>query len=180
MTSPERRYVVLFRGVGGATQLPVARLRAVLAEAGFGDVATYINTGNAVLTSSGSADDVAGRVTALVRERMGFEKDVLVAGAAEWSELVGENPFRRESAEPTKLHAILMERSPDAERIAALEAKATGTERFAIRGRVLYLHTPDGMGTSRFAPKIEPTLRMPMTARNWRTVLALAGMMDVA
>lgn len=44
--------IVLFRGVGGATQLPVKELRAVLSQAGFGDVATYINRGNAVLSST--------------------------------------------------------------------------------------------------------------------------------
>jgi len=47
----ETAYIVLFRGVGGATQLPVARLREVLPEAGFHNVSTYINSGNAVLSS---------------------------------------------------------------------------------------------------------------------------------
>lgn len=62
--------------------------------------------------------------------------------------------------------------------MAALQEKATGTERFVVKGRVLYLHTPDGMGRSLFAPKIEPTLKVPMTARNWRTALALRRMVE--
>ena len=44
-------YILLFRGVGGATQLPVAPLRDALTGAGFENVATYINSGNAVLRS---------------------------------------------------------------------------------------------------------------------------------
>ena len=44
-------YIILFRGVGGATQLPTKPLREALTAAGFKDVATYINSGNAVLSS---------------------------------------------------------------------------------------------------------------------------------
>ncbi len=176
MSHQQTRYVVLFRGVGGATQLPVKQLRTVLDDAGFSMVKTYINSGNAVLSSNLTGREVADKVTALVGDRMGFEKSVLVASAAEWAELIAQNPYPEATGEPTKLHAALMERVQDADKITALAQKATGTERFDIRGRVLYLHTPDGMGRSRFAPKIQPTLKLSMTARNWRSVLALGKM----
>lgn len=176
MSSDQTRYIVLFRGVGGATQLPVKQLRAVLSGAGFADVQTYINSGNAVLSSMMPEADVARKVAERVKAEMGFKKAVLVASAAEWAELIANNPYRDVVGEPTKLHAALMERAPDPERIAALREKATDTERFAIHGRAFYLHTPDGMGRSRFAPKIEPTLKIAMTARNWRSVLKLGEM----
>ena len=44
-------YLILFRGVGGKTQLPVKLLRKRLKEAGFENVATYINSGNAIVHS---------------------------------------------------------------------------------------------------------------------------------
>ena len=65
-------YVVLFRGVGGATQLPTGPLRAALAEAGFDNVATYINSGNAVLTSDRPAREIAAEVAAICADRFGF------------------------------------------------------------------------------------------------------------
>ena len=46
-TRSKTAFVLLFRGVGGATQLPTAPLREALTEAGFENVATYINSGNA-------------------------------------------------------------------------------------------------------------------------------------
>lgn len=174
--SGELRYIVLFRGVGGATQLPVRQLQAVLSQAGFSDVETYINSGNAVLGSPLGARKVAEVVAALVKEKMAFDKAVLVRDAAEWAELIAQNPFPEAVGEPTKLHVFALERPPEPRDVEVLQAKATGSERFAIRGRSLYLYTPDGMGRSRFAPKIEPTLKMTMTARNWRTVLALGRM----
>jgi hypothetical protein len=48
---PRTAFILLFRGVGGATQLPTAPLREALTEAGFENVATYINSGNAILRS---------------------------------------------------------------------------------------------------------------------------------
>ncbi|MDZ5696343.1 DUF1697 domain-containing protein [Chelativorans sp. M5D2P16] len=171
-------YIVLFRGVGGATQLPVKQLRAVLTEAGFSGVATYINSGNAVLASPLAESAVAETVAALVKEKMGFDKAVLVRSAADWAEAIAKNPFVAAVDEPTKLHLLALERQPEARNVEALQAKATGSERFAVKGRTLYLHTPDGMGRSLFAPKIEPTLKVAGTARNWRTVLALARMAD--
>ena len=165
--SEETAYIVLFRGVGGATQLPVKRLREVLSEAGFNNVSTYINSGNAVLSSPLAEGEVVERVAAVVREKMNFEKSVLVRSRADWSELIANNPYPEVVAEPTKLHAYALERSPDPD-----------AERFVVTGRALYLYTPDGMGRSLFAPKIEPTLKVPMTARNWRTVLALRDLAE--
>ncbi|MCT8990773.1 DUF1697 domain-containing protein [Chelativorans sp. SCAU2101] len=174
----ETAYVVLFRGVGGDTQLPVKRLREVLTEAGFRNVATYINSGNAVLSSSASEEEIVARVAAVVSEKMGFGKSVFARSAAEWAWAVDANPYPQAVETPTKLHLYCLEREPDPDRVAALQEKATGTERFVVKGRVLYLHTPDGMGRSLFAPKIEPTLKVPMTARNWRTALALRRMVE--
>lgn len=176
--SDRTAYIVLFRGVGGATQLPVKQLRGVLSEAGFEDVATYINSGNAVLSSPLGEEAVVAGVAAAVKEEMGFEKSILVRDAPEWAELVSGNPFSEAVAEPRTLHAFALERAPGPEAVEVLRAKATGTERFAVKGRALYLHTPDGMGRSLFAPKIEPTLKIAMTARNWRTVLALRDMVE--
>lgn len=167
-------YIILFRGVGGDTQLPVKRLREVLSEAGFANVSTYINSGNAVLSSALSESELAIAVAKLVRDKMGFEKHVLVRSLADWTKLIADNPFPQAETQPTTLHAYALEFQPSDEDIARLNSKVAGTERFAVKDRALYLHTPDGMGVSRFAPKIEPTLKTAMTARNWRTVLTLA------
>ena len=59
----ERRFAAFLRGVnvGGAHRLPMAEVRAVLAELGASDVATYIQSGNIVFTGeAGAGDDPAG------------------------------------------------------------------------------------------------------------------------
>lgn len=168
------RYIVLFRGVGGATQLPVKELRAVLGEGGFQDVATYINSGNAVLTAPSGEEAVWAKVADLVRAKMGFDKAIMVRSLDDWDAMIAANPFPQAADEPTRVHVYALEREPAAADVAALQAKITGTEEVCVSGRTLYLHTPDGMGQSRFVPKMEPTLKLSMTGRNWRSMLALA------
>ena len=53
-------------------------------------------------------------------------------------------------------------------------------ERFEVKGDALYLFTPDGYGKSKFAELLPRTLKIPGTARNWRTVLTLLKMAEEA
>lgn len=171
-------YIVLFRGVGGKTQLPVRQLRAVLEGAGFDHVSTYINSGNAVLSSVLGAHGATETIARIVGDTMAFDKAIILRTREEWAELIAANPYPEAIEKPTTLHAFALAEAPAKSDVEALAHKATGTERFTVKGRALYLHAPDGLGQSKFAPKIETTLKVAMTARNWRTVLALAQMAE--
>ena len=154
--------------------LPVQPLKAALVEEGFGSVVTYINTGNVVLTSNDRPKRIAKRVATTALEHFGFSKHIMIVSRAEWAKLITQNPFPLAVSEPAKLHAFVLERTPDAEAVKALEQKAIGPEQFEIRGRVLYYYAPQGVSNARLHPKIEKTLKVAATARNWNTVLKLA------
>jgi uncharacterized protein (DUF1697 family) len=81
-------WIILFRGVGGATRLPVAPLRQQLAEAGFAKVATYINSGNAIVESDLSRQAVVERIAGICAREFGFEKDIHAVSLAEWEALI--------------------------------------------------------------------------------------------
>src|SRR5262245_15978279 len=108
-------YVLLFRGVGGATQLPTAPLREALTGAGFENVATYINSGNAVLRSHLSREAVIAAVAQICKDRFGFTKAILAATLEEWSALIDNNPFPQAVATPTCLHAAVLAEHPAAD-----------------------------------------------------------------
>lgn len=171
-------YVVLFRGVGGATQLPVKRLREGLTAAGFGDVATYINSGNAVLSSQQEAADVMSTIATAVKKELGFEKAIHVLSREEWNALVAANPFPQACAAPKSLHAAVLAEEPDAAQVEALRAFASGREGIEVVGKVAYLLTPEGFGTSKLAVKFDKGIGVANTARNWNTVTALARLAD--
>ena len=170
---PDQVFIVLFRGVGGPTKLPSAPLRDALTVAGFRDVTTYIATGNVVLTSDLPAEGVRARVAAIARKRLGFAKEIFVRTRREWAKIVRDNPFPEGAANPRTLHAFILRAKPPKAAIEALGAKASGTERLAIRGTTLYFHAPDGFGTSKLPAAIERALKGETTARNWNTMLKL-------
>jgi uncharacterized protein (DUF1697 family) len=172
---PETVYIVLFRGVGGATQLPTAPLRKTLGEAGFGSVSTYIHSGNAVLASRLGARETQARIASICKEEFGFAKDIMLVARADWQRMIDDNPFPEAVDQPTTLHAFVLRSSPAEAAVKALLARLAPPERLQVSGRFLYLHVPEGFSASRLPPVIDRVLGTVSTARNWRTVLALAG-----
>lgn len=167
-------YIILFRGVGGATQLPVKPLRETLTAAGYRDVATYINSGNAVLSSRKAAAGVMADVAKITKEKFGFEKDIHVVSRDDWEKLIAANPFPEAVETPKFLHAAVLAGVPPKEKVEALRTFAGAGEGIAVVGGAAYLHTPNGFGTSKLAEKFDKGIGVPNTARNWNTVLALA------
>ncbi|MBZ9852175.1 DUF1697 domain-containing protein [Mesorhizobium sp. CA13] len=172
-------FIALFSGinVGGNRIVKMAELRAFFEDLGFCDVATYVQSGNAVFrTKEGDAAALTKQIEAAFEEKWGFHSRIMVRDLGWLERLVRENPYPEIAEEPTKLHAYVLERAPTAEEAARLAERCTGPERFEIKGDALYLHAPEGLGKSVFANLIPRVLKVPGTARNWRSVLALLEM----
>jgi uncharacterized protein (DUF1697 family) len=168
-------YLILFRGVGGKTQLPVKTLREKLAEAGFENVATYINSGNAIVRSRQSREKVIATVAKLCQKQFGFDKAIFAPTLEEWDDLIARNPFGKAAEKaPTSVHAALLETAPKAENIERIRGCAVKGDEIEVVGEVAYLHTPHGFGTSKLAEKFDKWIGVTNTARNWNTVLKLA------
>lgn len=168
-------YLLLFRGVGGKTQLPVKVLREKLIEAGFEKVTTYINSGNALVHSRSSRQKVIATVAKLCREHFDFDKAIFAPTLAEWDALIAHNPFSKSAKEaPTTVHAALLESAPKTENVERILACAVEGEGLEIIDHVAYLHTPHGFGKSKMAEKFDKWIGVTNTARNWNTVLKLA------
>src|SRR5215831_12256769 len=172
-TRPRTAFILLFRGVGGATQLPTAPLREALTETGFENVATYINSGNAVLRSHLSREKVIAAVAQICKDRFDFTKAILAPTLEEWSALIDNNPFPRAVATPTCLHAAVLAAKPAAGAVSRLRGFAAAGEGIEVVGSVAYLHTPDGFGRSKLAAKFDKGIGVVNSARNWNTVLKL-------
>ena len=179
--SARTTWIVLFRGVGGKTQLPVKPLREKLAEAGYEDVATYINSGNAIVRSRMNRKRVIATVAELCRAQFDFDKAIFAPTLAEWDELIAHNPFGKAAVHaPTTVHAALLESAPRAEDIERIRACAVQGEGIEVIGNVAYLHTPHGFGRCKMAEKFDKWIGVTNTARNWNTVLKLAELGRVA
>jgi uncharacterized protein (DUF1697 family) len=168
-------YLVLFRGVGGKTQIPTKHLREKLSEAGFENVATYINSGNAIVRSRLSRKRVVATVAEICRANFGFDKAIFAPTLEEWQELIAHNPFAAAATQaPTTVHAVLLESAPKSEHVERIRACGVKGEDIKVLGNVAYLHTPNGFGTCKMAEKFDKWIGVANTARNWNTVLKLA------
>lgn len=178
--SARTAYIVLFRGVGGATQLPTKPLREALTEAGFESAATYINSGNAVVVSKLGAKKVVETIAKLCKAEFGFAKAIYAPTLAEWDEVIANTPFRVEEGGGKWLHAAWLESKPTAENIARLKELAINGDGFEVIGDVAYISTPGGFSNSKLAERFDKWIGVPNTARNWNTVLKLRELADKA
>lgn len=166
-------WIALFRGinVGGKHMLPMKDLRALLEGEGCTDVKTYIQSGNVVFRSPLSdASRVATRLRSAVGKSYGFEPQVLILTRKDLERAVAANPFPDADANPKSLHLFFLFEKPGKPDTEAMDGIKTRTEAYALRDRVLYLHTPAGFGISKLAQRTERLLGVDATARNWRTV----------
>jgi uncharacterized protein (DUF1697 family) len=173
-------YILLFRGVGGATQLPTKPLREALTAAGFENAGTYINSGNAYLKTDMPRAGMLKIVSEICAEKFAFTKAIYAPTLQEWRKLIKQNPFPDALAVPKYLHAAVLEAKPEPGKVEALRALASEGERVEVVGKVAYLHTPNGFGTSKLAVRFDKGIGVGNTARNWNTVLKLLELAEQA
>ncbi len=171
------RYVALLRGinVGGRKKVAMGELRDALGSLGYGDVETYLQSGNAVFTATNN--DPAGLAGAIEKElerRLAMDVKVLVRTRDELASVVEANPFPEATSEPSKLHVAFLSATPDAHRAATIDAARFEPDQFRVGERAVYLWYPSGAGRSRLTNDLlERKLGVTATSRNWNTVLAL-------
>jgi uncharacterized protein (DUF1697 family) len=157
----------------------MAQLRTALEEAGFEDVATYVQSGNVVLSSGDSAAKVARGVERLVEKEFGLKIPVVVRTRAQLAQVVKRNPLGRVAKDPKRYQVSFLEKRPSAALVRKLESVAAPEERVVAEGREIYAWHPEGVARSKlWAALAGKGLGMTATARNWTTVtklLELAG-----
>ena len=175
------RLVVLLRGVNlvRTNRIAMAELRAALEEAGFGDVRTYLQSGNVVLSGKKSPERVADEVSALIKKRFGFNIAVVVRSRDDLAEVVRRNPLHKEATDAKRYLVTFMSSAPPAELLERLRASAGPREVLAVKGREVYSWHPEGVGRSPLWERL--AARVPgitATTRNWATVTTLLSMVD--
>lgn len=174
------KHAALLRGinVGGKNKLPMKDLAEIFAEAGCREVATYIQSGNVVfLATAAVLKKLAGAIEAKIGERFGYKVPVVIRSHEELSAVVRENPFLRAGEPESTLHVAFLAATPEASAIAKLDPDRSPPDRFAVMGKEVYLHLPNGAGNSKLTNAwMDAKLSTISTARNWNTVLKLVEM----
>ena len=174
-------FVTLLRGinVGGKNILPMKEFRELLTKLGCENVATYIQSGNAVFTYAGDSAKLPELITTAVESGFGFRPSVMVLTADVFDAIAAANPFAAEHSEPKFLHVWFMQASATNANTARMDEVASGGEKFLLTDSAFYLFAPNGIGRSKLASAVEKCLGVPATARNWRTVSKIGEMLGL-
>lgn len=158
----------------------MADLRRLATELGWDDPATYIQSGNLVFRATETAEDLAAALEKALADRFGFEVPVVVRDATDWLRDAASSPFPdAEHERPNLLHLALARQTPPKGLASDLQRYCTAGERIAVRRGVLWLDYPNGVARSKVTPAVlDRAVGAPVTARNWKTVRALAAMLD--
>lgn len=173
-------YVALLRGinVGGHNRLPMADLRALLETLGHERVATYLQSGNAVFTSTEDEPTVARGIEEALQASLGLDVPVVLRNGRELEAVARLHPFDDGQADHAKLHVLFLASAPGAEAAARLDPGTFTPDVFAIDGRAMYVSYPNGSGRSKLTiDRVERALGITVTGRNWRTVSKLDEML---
>jgi uncharacterized protein (DUF1697 family) len=176
-------YIALLRGInmGGHNKIAMADLRDFVSALGFDDVRTVLQSGNIVFRGRTRAPSSLEKLFETeTAKRFGIDTRVMVRSAAEWEKIVAGNPFPDEAkSDPAHLAVVFLKDKPARKYLDVLKACITGREYFHASGRELYAVYPDGFAGSKFTmPLIDSKLGTRGTARNWNTVLKLAGLTE--
>ena len=176
----------------------MAELNAVFVSLGFGNVKTYINSGNVAFDVESQQKPARGEGTGVssphgskgsinsetllvddieqaIEKKFGLNILVMVREQKAIEKILKSNPFDGEFESHKEMHVLFMKDEMPLEKQVQLMEKQTGDERFAVIGREIYCHLRLGVADSLLGKGyIEKKLKVPTTGRNWRTVQKLA------
>ncbi|HBC38113.1 hypothetical protein SDC9_79836 [bioreactor metagenome] len=172
------KYIVLLRGVTptGKNRVPMAQLRQLLAESGFQNVQTWIQSGNVILYSELSVEEVVKRVNKIIKESIGADLKIIVKTPAEIETVIAENPFGKRY-DISRVFFTLFNDTPDINLVTALQAQDFGPDEFIFTPHAIYLFIPGSAAKTKLNNNfLERKLKIDTTTRNFNTLSKLIAL----
>lgn len=171
-------YISILRGinVSGQKLIKMDALRKSYTSLGFGNVTTYLQSGNIIFTVNDTeADKLAQTISGQIERDFGFDVPVIVLSIDKLQQIIDRNPFAKESDKDTTfLHVTFLSSIPDKYDLNAMEAKKQNGEEISITANAVYLYCPNGYGRTKLNNNLlEAKLKVTATTRNWKTTCEL-------
>jgi uncharacterized protein (DUF1697 family) len=173
------RQVALLRGIniGPNKRIAMAELREHLTASGYGDVETYLQSGNVLLESTTEPAQLAHELELRIAEWFSIDVPVVVRTREELAGVVARDPLGAVIDDPKRYQVSFLSSELDSVAATRIAAAALPSERVVIAGREIYAWHPAGINRSALALALaDRRLGVVSTARNWNTVTALLGL----
>jgi uncharacterized protein (DUF1697 family) len=174
-------FVALLRGVnvGGKNNLSMGALKANLSKAGFQDVATYINSGNVLFTSSETdARKLETKIERLLATKHKLDCKVVVRSLSEMEKLVKSLPAGWKGDEEWAHNVMFLRHSIDSKNVLKELAPKAGIEKVLYRpGTVFWSARRSDIKRSSMNKVSSRKIFQEMTVRNPNTTRKLFDLM---
>lgn len=164
-------YVAFLRGinVGGNSQVSMKELAGICKDLGFEGVRTYLNSGNIILKSYLSEEELRMTLETAISENLGKDIKVIIRSACDLQQMLAKNPFPE--AVGSKVGVFLMNESIEPN--IRTEFVIVSREQVELGNREVYVHYSEGIGRSKLK---WPSSLKDGTMRNINTLTKLANL----
>ncbi len=165
-------YFIFLRAVNvsGQNIVKMAELKTALEKKHFKAVKTYIQSGNIVLESSGSQQEVKQQITEILSTEFHLDIGVFVYTQQELNNIVEQIPFAN-SLPGNLIYITFLNQPTSITQIEELKKLQQTDEEMHHSPQILYFYFPQGMGKTKLTnTAIEKKLKLKSTARNRNTV----------
>ena len=179
------QYVALLRGinVGGNNIIKMAELRHCFETLGFGNVATYIQSGNVLFEAAqpGPAS-LSARIEEALSERFGYQARIVLRSHDQFRAIVADAPAGFDSQPDRYRYDVVFLREPltTAEAMKDLRTREGVDQAFAGDGVCYFSRLASRAAQSYLSRIVALPVYQSMTIRNWNTTTTLLRMMDEA
>ena len=176
------QYVALLRGinVGGNNLVKMSALKACFEEHGFGNVATYIASGNVLFESKESRAKLVKQIEAMLTATFGYPASVVVRSHRELKQIVERAPDGFGKHPGTYRYDALFLKDP-LRATAAIKRIHTreGVDQVSAGSGVLYFSRLIARITqSQMNRIVSDPIYKSITLRNWNTTTRLLALME--
>jgi uncharacterized protein (DUF1697 family) len=176
------RYVALLRGinVGGRNKISMVDLRAVFDDAGFGNVSTYIQSGNVAFESDAARATLESQIESLLTERLESPPVVVVRSHRQLRSVVVDAPAEFVGRAQDHHRDVIFLKAPlSRERAMSVIRLQEGVDDAWTGPGVVYFSRLIAEKTKSKMSRIvgTPEYRL-MTIRNWATTSHMLTVLD--
>ena len=177
-------YAILLRGinVGGRNKVPMAGLRTLLEEVGFSDVSTYLNSGNAIVSSGKGAKEVQSQIEEAISREFAVDGKLIKVLALTRRQLqaVVDNRPGGFGDEPSRYYsdAIFLIGITAAKAMTAFNPREGVDTIWPGRGVIYFQRLSAERTRSRLGSMMASPLYESMTIRSWSTTTKLLALMN--
>jgi uncharacterized protein (DUF1697 family) len=176
-------YVALLRGinVGGNNIIKMTELRRCIEELGFGNVATYIQSGNVLFeTSEPRQASLSVRIEDALLQRFGYQARIVLRSHRQLQAVVADAPAGFGSQPDLYRYDVIFLREPlsAAEAMQALKTRDGVDQVFAGHGVCYFSRLISRATQSYLSRLVALPIYQSVTVRNWNTTTKLLDLLE--